>query len=112
MNWDYIMLVIFDDRIKFVVFFLMRRRPPRSTRTDTLFPYTTLFRSAQQHRLSGTRAADDAQHFAALDGEVQILMDDMTVELVLQPLHLDDGVGRGHIRFRSLRRRWRRSHRE
>src|SRR3546814_10122921 len=26
-------------------FFLMRRRPPRSTRTDTLFPYTTLFRS-------------------------------------------------------------------
>src|SRR3546814_6131530 len=29
----------------FVVFFLLIRRPPRSTRTDTLFPYTTLFRS-------------------------------------------------------------------
>src|SRR3546814_10617454 len=28
--------------------FLMIRRPPRSTRTDTLFPYTTLFRSAHQ----------------------------------------------------------------
>src|SRR3546814_18389275 len=28
-----------------VCFFLMKRRPPRSTRTDTLFPYTTLFRS-------------------------------------------------------------------
>src|SRR3546814_15045844 len=28
-----------------VFFFLMVRRPPRSTRTDTLFPYTTLFRS-------------------------------------------------------------------
>src|SRR3546814_11905054 len=28
-----------------VIFFLMRRRPPRSTRTDTLFPYTTLIRS-------------------------------------------------------------------
>src|SRR3546814_17452557 len=27
------------------IFFLMIRRPPRSTRTDTLFPYTTLFRS-------------------------------------------------------------------
>src|SRR3546814_16914887 len=27
------------------VFFLIIRRPPRSTRTDTLFPYTTLFRS-------------------------------------------------------------------
>src|SRR3546814_18141741 len=30
------------------IFFLMRRRPPRSTRTDTLFPYTTLFRSADR----------------------------------------------------------------
>src|SRR3546814_2134745 len=29
----------------FHFFFLMIRRPPRSTRTDTLFPYTTLFRS-------------------------------------------------------------------
>src|SRR3546814_19078118 len=29
----------------FAFFFLMIRRPPRSTRTDTLFPYTTLFRS-------------------------------------------------------------------
>src|SRR3546814_16854496 len=28
-----------------LVLFLMIRRPPRSTRTDTLFPYTTLFRS-------------------------------------------------------------------
>src|SRR3546814_13896602 len=30
----------------YVFFFLRIRRPPRSTRTDTLFPYTTLFRSA------------------------------------------------------------------
>src|SRR3546814_14401116 len=29
----------------YVLFFLMIRRPPGSTRTDTLFPYTTLFRS-------------------------------------------------------------------
>src|SRR3546814_20536547 len=29
----------------YVLFFVMIRRPPRSTRTDTLFPYTTLFRS-------------------------------------------------------------------
>src|SRR3546814_3429222 len=34
----------------FLFFFLMIRRPPRSTRTDTLFPYTTLFRS---HRKQG-----------------------------------------------------------
>src|SRR3546814_7343777 len=29
----------------------MRLRPPRSTRTDTLFPYTTLFRSEEEERL-------------------------------------------------------------
>src|SRR3546814_19815130 len=35
----------------YFVFFLMIRRPPRSTRTDTLFPYTTLFRSGERIRL-------------------------------------------------------------
>src|SRR3546814_16439319 len=33
-----------------VFFFLMIRRPPRSTRTDTLFPYTTLFRSLRRRQ--------------------------------------------------------------
>src|SRR3546814_4716512 len=32
-------------KLKDLIFLLMIRRPPRSTRTDTLFPYTTLFRS-------------------------------------------------------------------
>src|SRR3546814_19644959 len=35
--------------------FLMIRRPPRSTRTDTLFPYTTLFRSLSPKRRAGPR---------------------------------------------------------
>src|SRR3546814_13526629 len=35
----------------FFFFFLMIRRPPRSTRTDTLFPYTTLFRSSPEQYL-------------------------------------------------------------
>src|SRR3546814_5236851 len=35
-----------------VFFFLMIRRPPRSTRTDTLFPYTTLFRSRRAPQAS------------------------------------------------------------
>src|SRR3546814_6723544 len=35
----------FDGSIVLFFCFLMIRRPPRSTRTDTLFPYTTLFRS-------------------------------------------------------------------
>src|SRR6056297_2445870 len=39
-----------DDVALMVFFFLMRRRPPRSTRTDTLFPYTTLFRSPRSSR--------------------------------------------------------------
>src|SRR3546814_4785420 len=34
-----------------LLFFVMIRRPPRSTRTDTLFPYTTLFRSPGAVRL-------------------------------------------------------------
>src|SRR3546814_1040889 len=35
----------------------MIRRPPRSTRTDTLFPYTTLFRSPRPTRLRAARAS-------------------------------------------------------
>src|SRR3546814_5267656 len=39
----------------FFFFFLMIRRPPRSTRTDTLFPYTTLFRSLLTAAVDGRR---------------------------------------------------------
>src|SRR3546814_3383566 len=42
-----------------MIFFLMIRRPPRSTRTDTLFPYTTLFRSRRQDQ----RAFPDQRGF-------------------------------------------------
>src|SRR3546814_12626264 len=60
-------------------FFLMIRRPPRSTRTDTLFPYTTLFRSTrriarpeeeeEEHRLlelrpAGSRPSAAPDHFS------------------------------------------------
>src|SRR3546814_15570193 len=40
----------FADRL---FFFLMKRRPPRYTRTDTLFPYPTLFRSALKDQIHG-----------------------------------------------------------
>src|SRR3546814_3344197 len=40
-------------------FFLMIRRPPRSTRTDTLFPYTTLFRSKGDGHGQGIADGDD-----------------------------------------------------
>src|SRR3546814_5038483 len=44
----------------YLFFFLMIRRPPRSTRTDTLSPYTTLFRSGRQlavHHRQGRSAS-------------------------------------------------------
>src|SRR3546814_10913499 len=51
----------------------MIRRPPRSTRTDTLFPDTTLFRSRQSHRTSATRPTANlhtAPHLRKLPGLV------------------------------------------
>src|SRR3546814_1015707 len=55
-----------------IVFFLMIRRPPRSTRTDTLFPYTTLFRSPDRQQRDWTGAqidrgkhrSEDRPHYA------------------------------------------------
>src|SRR3546814_2667508 len=47
----------------FLVFFLMIRRPPRSTRPDTLFPYTTLCRSPPGRRPDIDR--DRARHLPA-----------------------------------------------
>src|SRR3546814_1225587 len=42
--YTHVLLLIIDEFVS-SFFFLLIRRPPRSTRTDTLFPYTTLFRS-------------------------------------------------------------------
>src|SRR3546814_982436 len=50
-------------------FFLMIRRPPISTRTDTLFPYTTLFRSVAVGADDeiGDRQANAPRHVAGID---------------------------------------------
>src|SRR3546814_11919786 len=50
-----------------IVFFLMRRLPPRSTRTDTLFPYTTLFRSAEAGILGLRYPEEYGGHSAGFD---------------------------------------------
>src|SRR3546814_18907850 len=55
-----------------VVFFLMIRRPPRSTRTDTLFPYTTLFRSIVTGATAYPRIIDPAS-FREIADEVGAL---------------------------------------
>src|SRR3546814_10301001 len=58
----------------------MIRRPPRSTRTDTLFPYTTLFRSRLQpahavfaHQLGAELGADGALRVGDVVGELHLL---------------------------------------
>src|SRR6056297_2356150 len=51
----YINKTTYTDRLTKFFFFLMIRRPPRSTRTDTLFPYTTLFRSRSPRPAAGRR---------------------------------------------------------
>src|SRR3546814_3184910 len=52
----------------FLFCFLMIRRPPRSTRTDTLFPYTTLFRSHARRLPQARRRELHAAHDGLPDG--------------------------------------------
>src|SRR3546814_15025734 len=57
--------------ISSLFFFLMIRRPPRSTRTDTLFPYTTLFRSQKykfylRNPISGTTCRNHSRSYRIL----------------------------------------------
>src|SRR3546814_4206952 len=52
----------------------MIRRPPRSTRTDTLFPYTTLFRSPDWVRVTQTEAIDFLTRIAAEAAPIPIVL--------------------------------------
>src|SRR3546814_18293293 len=54
----------------------MIRRPPRSTRTDTLFPYTTLFRSEEIGGRDAVRAAGDFAAVAVGDARSRLRDDD------------------------------------
>src|SRR3546814_19347247 len=69
-------------------FFLMIRRPPRSTRTDTLFPYTTLFRSA------GGNGADIGRLLCASDPRMSDARTLARLEAVETRLMLRDLVSR------------------
>src|SRR3546814_7871569 len=53
-------------------FFLMIRRPPRSTRTDTLFPYTTLFRSLAVVAITDRQPRDALVHPGAGQGHLHL----------------------------------------
>src|SRR5213080_3628857 len=50
---QYVLNVVLGERRRYLLFFLMSRRPPRSTHRYTLFPYTTLFRSGAPGRSPG-----------------------------------------------------------
>src|SRR3546814_9392162 len=64
-------------------FFLMIRRPPRSTRTDTLFPYTTLFRSDEED--AGMLSSDTS--FQS-DGSEKLSSDELTSGDEITPAHV------------------------
>src|SRR3546814_15572113 len=67
----------------------MIRRPPRSTRTDTLFPYTTLFRSLEK-LLIGNSVEDQWSDRLAHDVELLISSDNREARLHLRPRELGD----------------------
>src|SRR3546814_5838034 len=70
----------------------MIMRPPRSTRTDTLFPYTTLFRSPVRRKKSGQRRARDHRLLVVVvtqaGGQLQSIAD-LEIGLTEQAVRLD-----------------------
>src|SRR3546814_18122044 len=71
----------------------MRRRPPRSTRTDTLFPYTTLFRSEHDRPQQG--AGGEAERAALAE---QVPLQRLDAERILEREDLDaDELGQHRV---------------
>src|SRR3546814_17391044 len=88
-----------------IVFFLMIRRPPRSTRTDTLFPYTTLFRSLAAHPLisydSSNRPDSSLQRAFAGEGvQPQVAMTARDANLI--KTYVRAGLGAGLLAEMAL----------
>src|SRR3546814_2601547 len=96
----------------------MIRRPPRSTRTDTLFPYTTLFRSARHVEVEFTET-----DFWTLLPEIAAVMDDPAADYAVLPTYKlareakkdvkvilcgegGDEMFGGYGRYRSVMRPW------
>src|SRR3546814_11896950 len=90
-------------------FFLRIRRPPRSTRTDTLFPYTTLFRSfGSQHSFDRKVAQPrdcGSRSFNAVrisDGSAQHLISAADAEDMPAPPHMGGDVDVPTLRAQEL----------
>src|SRR3546814_10734620 len=71
----------------------MIRRPPRSTRTDTLFPYTTLFRSFQVRT-----DEDTGQIVISGMGELHL---EVIVDRMLREFKVDATVGKPQVAYRE-----------
>src|SRR3546814_21127383 len=79
------------------LFFLMIRRPPRSTRTDTLFPYTTLFRSTPAHVDLFTEALTHGSHGAKNYERPEFLGDRILGLVMADWLYQHFQIGRAHV---------------
>src|SRR3546814_19776899 len=83
----------------FIFWFLSIRRPPRSTRTDTLFPYTTLFRShVPKEKVEGaeeSRAAAEDIAAAAGNGEAPHRSEEEPRATAAVPA--GEEIGRAHV---------------
>src|SRR3546814_13243873 len=93
--------VVCTDCVVFF-FFLMIRRPPRSTRTDTLFPYTTLFRSAEigdladrlhHHARDLAVGVEREGHIGGLDRRIVEVGDEAVILPMLEPPGHERGRG-------------------
>src|SRR3546814_9365144 len=87
-----------------IFFFLMIRRPPRSTRTDTLSPYTTLFRSHRMVEFHGktTLSEIDAKRVAAAH---QLVSEGWREPLTVAEIARRSGLGKAKLTqgFREMR---------
>src|SRR3546814_9994736 len=81
----------------------MIRRPPRSTRTDTLFPYTTLFRSAEKASVAQTIAEglEEERRMDLLLAENEKLSQKNTAELEAERDRSEELAGRATTLERS-----------
>src|SRR3546814_13208622 len=75
----YVLLIRDSIVITLLFLFLMIRRPPRSTRTDTLFPYTTLFRSLRPQALTTARTCGAKASSSSIRSIASILYDEKTL---------------------------------
>src|SRR3546814_21047567 len=78
-----------------IVFVLMIRRPPRSTRTDTLFPSTTLFRSSKRVHEEQPELSDSEALDLALRRSPQIYAE--AIAETARPANNTPEIGRAHV---------------